>query len=119
MNAITNLVNRYLDAFNETDGGRRAALIDKRFTDDCGYTDPMIAAKGKQAIDGFIGAVQKQFPGAVFTLSGSVDAHHDIARFTWHAGPKAGPPLAIGFDVIVLDGERIRQVHGFLDQAPG
>ena len=28
-------------------------------------------------------------------------------------------PLAIGFDVVVLDGERIRHVVGFLDKVPG
>src|SRR5215470_2864806 len=113
-NQLQGLVNRYLDAFNETDAARRAALIDRVFADDCGYTDPMVAAKGKQQIDGFIGAVQKQFPGAVFSLAGAIDAHHDIARFSWHAGPKGGAPLAIGFDVLVLEGDRIRQVHGFL-----
>jgi hypothetical protein len=51
---------------------------------------------------------------------GKVDEHHDVARFTWHAraGTASGEPLAIGFDVIVLERGKIRQVIGFLDMAP-
>lgn len=28
-------------------------------------------------------------------------------------------PIAIGFDVVELDGGRIAKVHGFLDRVPG
>ena len=60
-----------------------------------------------------------QFPGLVFTLAGPVDAHHDLARFTWHLGPQGEEALVVGFDVMVLgDDGRIRHVHGFLDKVP-
>ncbi|MEU6738778.1 hypothetical protein [Streptosporangium sandarakinum] len=48
-----------------------------------------------------------------------VDAHHDVARFTWHLGPEGGEAIVVGFDVAVLTGDgRIREVHGFLDRVP-
>jgi hypothetical protein len=53
-------------------------------------------------------------------LGRPVDAHHDLARFTWELGPVDAEPLVIGFDVAVLsDDGRIRTVHGFLDKVPG
>jgi hypothetical protein len=55
-----------------------------------------------------------------FVLAGTVDCHHDVARFTWHARAEGREePLAIGFDVVVLDGPHVKQVLGFLDKMPG
>jgi hypothetical protein len=109
------LVARYLETWNETDQGARRKAIDELWAEDGVYTDPIAVAAGLDQIDATIGAVQGQFPGLVFTLAGEVDAHHDIARFTW----SLGDDLVIGFDVLVLDANgRISKVHGFLDKVP-
>jgi hypothetical protein len=114
------IVLRYIDAWNELDARRRRAAIDRLYAEDCVYTDPLGAVRGRDGVDGFIEAAQKQFPGFLFSLAGKVDAHHGQARFAWHAAPKGvSEPVAIGFDVVVLDGERIRAVYGFLDKVPG
>jgi hypothetical protein len=114
------IVEKYLAAWNETDPAKRRALVDEVWAEDGRYTDPLADARGRAEIDGLIGAVQAQFPGFVFTLGGTVDAHHDQARFTWHLGPAdAAEPVVIGFDVAVLDGDRIGSVYGFLDKVPG
>jgi hypothetical protein len=118
MTDIENIVRRYLDSFNETDARRRRATIDSLYTEDCSYVDPNVVLTGRDAIDGYIAGVQKQFPGVVFTLAGGVDAHHDQARFTWHVGPPGGAPVAVGFDVAVVEGDRIRRIYGFLDSVP-
>ncbi len=114
------IIERYIAAWNETDPGRRRALVDALWAEDGSYTDPLADARGRAEIDGLIGAVQEQFPGFTFTLGGPVDAHHNQARFTWHLGPAgAAEPVVIGFDVAVLDGDsRLRSVHGFLDKVP-
>ena len=113
------IAERYIAIWNETNAGRRRAVIDELFTDRCEYIDPNVAAHGRAELEGFIGAVQSQYPGVVFTIAGQVDAHHDQARFTWHAvAPGMLEPVAIGFDVMVLDGGRIRSVYGFLDKSP-
>ncbi|MCZ4123377.1 nuclear transport factor 2 family protein [Streptomyces sp. H39-S7] len=113
------IIERYLATWNETDPAARRAAIDELWADDANYTDPLVVAEGRDAIDATIGAVQAQFPGLVFTLGGPVDAHHGIARFTWELGPAGGESLVIGFDVAVLteDG-RLRSVLGFLDKVP-
>ncbi|OOG42638.1 nuclear transport factor 2 family protein [Rhodanobacter sp. C05] len=119
MNTTRQLIEKYLQGWNETDALRRRALIEDVYAEHATYTDPLIEARGWEAIDATIAAVQSMFPGHVFRLAGNVDAHHDIARFHWHlAEPGADEPLVIGFDVAVLDEGRIRQVHGFLDKVP-
>jgi hypothetical protein len=113
------LAERYIRSWNETDALRRRALIEDVYAEHAGYTDPMIEARGWEAIDATIAAVQNMFPGHVFSLAGEVDAHHDTLRFHWHlAAPGAEEPLVIGFDVAALEQGRIRQVYGFLDKVP-
>ncbi|MGY0002306.1 nuclear transport factor 2 family protein [Micromonospora sp. I033] len=112
------LIEKYLAAWNTTDPAARRALIDEVWAADGTYTDPLAAVAGRDQIDGLIAAVQQQFAGLEFTLAGPVDAHHDLARFTWHLGPRGGEPVAVGFDVAVVADGRIATVHGFLDRVP-
>jgi hypothetical protein len=112
---VSELVASYLQTWNETDPAARRKAIDELWAQDGIYTDPVAVAAGRDQVDATISAVQGQFPGLTFTLAGQVDAHHDIARFTW----RLGDDLVIGFDVLVLDEEgRISRVHGFLDKVP-
>ena len=113
------IIERYLEAWNETDASARRELVAALWAADGSYTDPLADVRGPDAIAALIGAAQEQFPGLVFTLGGPADANHNQARFTWHLGPDGGEPVVIGFDVVVLDAAgRIASVHGFLDKVP-
>lgn len=119
MREMNELVARYLETWNETDPAARRKAIDELWAEDGVYTDPIAVADGREAIDATIAAVQGQFGGMTFTLAGPVDAHHNIARFTWNLGPEGEEALVVGFDVAVLDEDgRISNVHGFLDKVP-
>jgi SnoaL-like domain len=118
MQDATQLVERYLATFNETDTDRRRALIETLYTTQGTYTDPNVDLSGPAQIDGFVAQTQEMFPGYTFTLGGTVDAHHNQARFQWHSGPAEEPDRYVGFDVIVSDDGRIRSVYGFMDKAP-
>jgi hypothetical protein len=119
MTATTDLAQRYLDAWNETDPAARRAAMAGVFTDDVRYTDPLADADGRDALDATIAAVQQQFPGFVFRLAGTPDAHHDQVRFSWELGPADQDAPIAGSDVAVVDGSgRIRRVLGFLDRVP-
>lgn len=113
------MIDAYIAAWNETNPQTRRELVELAWTEEAHYVDPLVVADGHDAIDTTIGAVQEQFPHFGFRLGGPVDAHHDIARFTWELGPQGGDPVVVGFDVVALapDG-RIRTVHGFLDKVP-
>ena len=112
------LVTQYLNAFNETDTDRRREILEDLCSPDCTYTDPQVDLRGSDQIDEFIEQTQERFPGVTFTLGSPIDAHHNQARFQWHAGPPNAPDAFVGFDVIVLEDGRIRHVYGFMDAAP-
>jgi hypothetical protein len=118
-NAMNDLIDRYLACWNETDSTARRDLITKTWADDASYIDPLVDAQGHDALDAAIAATQGQFPGHVFALAGPVDAHHDVARFSWGLGRDGDEPLVIGSDVasVGTDG-RLARVVGFLDKVP-
>jgi hypothetical protein len=119
MSDATSLVEQYIRVWNETDQLRRRALIEQVFTGDVVYTDPLASVRGHDALDQLIAAAQSQFAGLQFSLDGPVDAHHDQARFRWNlASAQAQEPLVVGFDVAVLERDRIQSVYGFLDKVP-
>lgn len=117
-NAAT-IAQRYIAVWNETDAGRRRALIAEGWDDDAQYLDPMMQGNGHAAIDAMIGAVQERFPGFRFALHGTPDGHNDRVRFSWSLAPAGAEPVVIGTDFVQLAADgRIRSVTGFLDQVP-
>ncbi|KAB8193261.1 nuclear transport factor 2 family protein [Nonomuraea phyllanthi] len=116
---MMNLLDRYLAAWNETDPEARAKAVAELWTEDGTYTDPLADVSGHAAIAAVIEGARGMFPGMVFTPGELYDAHHHIARFTWHLGQEGAEPVVVGFDVVELaeDG-RIRSVLGFLDKVP-
>ena len=115
------LVERYLDAWNETDAHARRSAIAAVWAEDARYVDPLASVSGHDQISDLIHAVQAQARGHVFRLLDGVDAHHDVMRFGWELVPESGgEPVAIGFDVAITgDDGRLASVVGFLDKAPG
>jgi SnoaL-like domain len=113
------LIERYIATWNETDADARRKAIDETWTDAATYVDPLVVAEGKDVLDQVIAGAQRQFAGLTFRLAGPVDAHHNLARFTWELAPEGGEAIVIGFDVAVLSGDgRLETVHGFLDKVP-
>jgi hypothetical protein len=121
MHSINETVAGYIAAWNETDGGRRRAIIERTWSDDGSYLDSHREGSGHAAIDTMIAAAQTQFPGYRLRLSSGIEAHHDRVRFSWSAGGSDAAPLFIGgtdFAVLAEDG-RFRAVTGFIDAMPG
>jgi hypothetical protein len=119
----TVLAERYIAAWNTTDPAARRQAVDELYTEDARYVDPLVDARGREAIDATIAAAQARFPGFVFRLAGPVDAHHDLVRFTWELRPAGAPDddeaSVVGSDVAVSDAQgRLQTVLGFLDRVP-
>ncbi len=109
----------YVAMWNAADPGERRELVAELCAEDVHYTDPLLDVRGRDALEAAIGAVQEQFPGFRFTLSGTVDAHHDQARFSWELGPAGIPAPAAGSDMITTNAEgKLTRVLGFLDRVP-
>ncbi|MEV6027364.1 nuclear transport factor 2 family protein [Streptomyces sp. NPDC052036] len=113
-------VARYLEAWNARDPQTLAKAVAAAWGPDGTYTDPLADVAGHVQITAVIAGAHEQFPGFSFRLLGTVDGHHDIARFAWELVSDAdGSAPVAGFDVIALaDDGRIRTVHGFLDRVP-
>ncbi len=118
MSDFNDLVDRYIAIWNETDSGRRRALIARTWTEGASYLDPMMRSDGHAGIDAMIATVQEKFPGHRFSLTGKVDAYQDRVRFSWALAPAGGDALVKGTDFAVVDSGRLQQVTGFLDQVP-
>jgi hypothetical protein len=118
-NDLNNLIHRYIDAWNETDAGRRQELVAGVWTDDGTYLDALMSGAGHDSITAMIGLAQQQFPEHRFELSFGPDAHNDRVRFAWRLyGPEGDAPVAAGTDFGVVAGDgRLSSVTGFLESS--
>lgn len=113
-------VERYFEAWNAREPRERARAVAAAWSPQGGYTDPLADVRGHEGIVAVVAAAHAKFPGFVFRLTGSVDGHHDTARFSWELVSETdGTAPVAGSDVITLDPEgRISSVLGFLDRVP-
>ena len=110
----TELVDRYIAIWNETDGARRRALIARTWAPDANYLEPLLEGAGHEGIDAMVAAVHERYPGHRFARTSEVDVHHDRVRFEWALGPDGGPMLVQGTDFGVVTAEQLLSaVAGF------
>lgn len=112
------IAQRYIDLWNERDSARRADLLAANWSGDARYTDPHATARGASEISALIGGVQQRFPDFSFALIGKADGFGNNVRFSWGLGPKGTDAPIKGTDFAVIEGGRIKDVTGFLDQVP-
>ena len=114
---LNTLVNRYIEAWNETDADRRRELVAGTWSEDGTYLDPLMSAAGHDSIAAMIALAQERFSGHRFELSFGPDAHNDRVRFAWRLyGPEGDQAVAAGVDfaTVAKDG-RLTSVTGFLE----
>ena len=112
------VAHHYIALWNETDAERRQALLDKEWTEDARYVDPMMQASGRTEISALVAGVHQRFPGFRFKLKGRADAHGEHLRFSWTLGPSEAEDLIEGTDFVRLESGRLCSVTGFLDKVP-
>jgi hypothetical protein len=118
MTNTTEIVDRYLAAWNEADGGRRRDLILTTFAEKASYRDPVQAGDGHDGIDQMIAGAQARFTGMRFERIGEVDGHGGGIRFRWSLGPAGGESVVEGTDFATLVDGRFDKVTGFFDKLP-
>ena len=113
------IAQQYVDTWNETDPEKRRALVAAVWAEDASYIDPMMQARGREAICSLIEGVQGRFPDLRFKLSGRGDGYGDRARFSWDFGPGDSEAVVQGTDFAVIAGDgRLQAVTGFIDRLP-
>jgi hypothetical protein len=119
MSDLTDLIDRYIAMWNETDAGRRRALIAETWTMTASYVDPVIQGEGRAGIDAMVQVVHEKFPGHRFRRTSPVETHHDRVRFTWELAPEGGAAVVTGTDFGVIGAERrLQAITGFFDSTP-
>ncbi|KVH51220.1 nuclear transport factor 2 family protein [Burkholderia diffusa] len=117
--AHADLVDRYFDAWNESDAARRRALIDATYASDAAYRDPLMAGDGHAGIDTMIAAVQARFPAYRFRRTTGVDGFGQHLRFSWALVSPEGAAIVKGSDFGIVDASgRLKSVTGFIDEMP-
>lgn len=106
------------EVFGEGDDARRRAAIDALYTEDCTVHVPPGVFVGRDALNGFAGALRATHPHFVYTPHGEPQVLHDAARLQWGSGPRGGQPDYTGEDVIVVRDRKIAALYVFLDPAP-
>lgn len=119
MSDVTAVVDTYLAMWNESDAARRAQHIERAWTRDARYVDPLLEAEGYAGLDQIVTGVQTKFPRHRFRRASGVDVHHDRVRFAWELTAPDGAVVVAGIDVGVLapDG-RLQQITGFFGELP-
>jgi hypothetical protein len=116
---VTTTVDTYLAMWNEPDRATRLALIERAWTTEGRYVDPVQEAQGHDALSAMVDAIQTQFPGQRFRRQSGVDAHHDQVRFTWDLADPDGAVTVAGVDVgVVADDGRLVSITGFFGDPP-
>lgn len=118
MTNLTDLIDRYIAMWNETDEARRRDLIAGVWTESASYLDPVLEGEGRSGIEAMVRGVQERFPGHRFRRTSEVDAHHDRLRFCWELGPETGPAVVKGTDIGIVAAGRLQAITGFFDAAP-
>ncbi len=121
MNAIDYAVDRYFAVWNETDPDTRGKLIERTWSQDAEYVDPLLEASGRDGIHGMVTALHTQYPGHMFRQVGPIDVHHDRLRFNWEmVETESGTVVIEGIDVGVINEDGLlASITGFFDRTPG
>jgi hypothetical protein len=101
---VTEVVDAYLQAWNEPDEAVRRTLLREAVTDDCELAGPTGTFRGRDAILGLIAALQGRAGDAVMARSGPVEAGEiggDI-RFAWQVRTPDGDALLGGTDTVEI-----------------
>jgi len=98
MNKATELVDRYVAVWNESDADHRRKGIEQLWAEDGAHFTPSLEARGYRALEARVAGV----------------------RFNWEMVPATGGAVAaVGFEFLVLgDDGRIRLDYQFLDRPP-
>lgn len=115
----TSTIDRYLDAYGETDADRRLQLISESFTPDATLADPPLDAAGHDGLSVMFVAVQAQFPGHTFSRTSDIDEHHGAARYEWSLAGPDGTAAVSGTDFVCFGSDgKLASVVGFFGPIP-
>jgi hypothetical protein len=118
MRDAATIAKYYIALWNESDPKRRGEVLADEWEENASYVDPVMSGSGRGEIDRLVVGVHARFPDYRFRLTTQPNGFGDYVRFSWSLGPADGEAPIEGSDVVVMKGDRISYVIGFLDKVP-
>jgi SnoaL-like domain len=115
---ISEIVVAFSSAWNEHDGARRLALLEKSWADDGVYHDPEGTMEGRAALSAFIGEFHAGYPGRTIDKTSGVESNGIWIRWAWEM--RNGDAIesdGMDFAELAPDG-RIQRLEGFFGPLP-
>ncbi|GLQ22050.1 hypothetical protein ACFFUB_08320 [Algimonas porphyrae] len=112
-------LKKMMAAWNTTDTGNQAALVEAALEHNVHFVDPNHNIIGRQPFLDMVCSTQAKIPGAVYAHKGEIGFQNNFCRYHWtiHLDGKLIMP---GFDVVeVNDGGKIVKVIGFFGELNG
>ncbi|MGW6570105.1 nuclear transport factor 2 family protein [Streptomyces sp. NPDC054975] len=112
------IIQKYIDTWNERDGRLRREQIAEVFAEDGSYIDNNLDApvQGHAGLDEYMAYFHQEFAEYGFSLVAVLNAHNNLALFSWRWGAPGAPAAAAsGTDAVVFEDGRISKVYGFLN----
>jgi SnoaL-like domain len=114
MTTTEEIVLAYIDAWSETDVGKRRALLEKSWAENGTYTDPTVEVEGQEALVQHIAGIHQRFVDCRILLTSRVDEHHGRLRFTWAMVNPEGSRVSEGIDFGEVGSDnRLIRITGF------
>lgn len=118
MSDFNELIDKYFESLNETDGERRRALIEQVWAEDGAFVSPFAEATGHRAIEAKVRTAQEQLPeGTAVRRTSDVEMLYNNFRFGFEA-QKDGAAFIGGVDFSVVADGKLKLIVGFFDFAP-
>lgn len=112
--AITETIDRHLEAYALADANRRNELVAASWNVDGTLTDPPLAGRGRAEISALADVVLTHYAGHRFQRTTAVDTHHEFARYGWDLVGPDGAIAVSGTDFVELDEEgKLLRIVGF------
>jgi hypothetical protein len=112
-------VDAYMAAWNETDKGKRAQMLQQCWSETGTYTDPMSDVTGRDALSAVIDGFHSQMAGATIVTATGLDQHHNRVRFGWKLIMEDGSTRIEGIDIgFLADDGRLASITGFWGVSP-
>jgi len=109
------IADRHLMLWSERESSKRLQIMDKIYSEDIVMVDPHLIATGHAQVDDFIQNLHQANPDFLFSAAQPVDAHHDIVRLYWQAGPATKPDLVTGMDLLFIEKGKVQKLYVFVD----
>jgi hypothetical protein len=111
------IIAAYTDAWNAPDDTVSRAKLKTVWRDDSSYTNPTVTVTGVDALVRHIAGVRTRRPNTRIVMTGEIDAHHDVLRFSWQRVNADGSLVVSGIDIAVVRDGYIVRIIGFFDTA--